>query len=565
MNFKPCLVIPVYNHGAAIEKMAPELVAQGYPIYIVDDGSDALTKRMLHSLQLRHELIRVEHLPVNQGKGAAVMCGFKKAYADGFTHALQIDADGQHAIEDIPKFMSIGVVHPEAMVCGQPIYDASVPKGRLYGRYVSHLWVWIETLSFDIKDSMCGFRLYPLEATVSLMQKVQLPQRMAFDTEIVVRLAWQGVAIKNIKTPVVYPKDGVSHFRLFQDNLSIAGMHTRLFFGLLRRLPTMCRSRLTGFHATHWAAVRERGSVMGMQVLALSLKWLGPQATAWVLHVVVAYYFLTSAKVRWASRQFLQRVALHNGTAQPSWHDSYCHMYAFAASAVDKFSAWHTQSMWRECVIENQNELEALIASKRGALLIGSHLGNLEMMRALASRKHNFTIHAMVNSTHAQRFQEIMQSTGAHFTQNQFEVDAIGPDTAIVLKEKIDQGEWVAIVGDRTPADDKGRVVAANFFGEPAFFAQGPFLLASLLECPVYLFFCIKKNNQYNIVFEKFSEKIELQRSLRAQEVQAWVQQYAKRLEEHAAATPLQWFNFFDFWQPHPTLCSPPTKKVSVT
>jgi len=185
------------------------------------------------------------------------------------------------------------------------------------------------------------------------------------------------------------------------------------------------------------------------------------------------------------------------------------------------------------------------------------------MMRALASRKHNFTIHAMVNTTHAQRFQEIMQSTGAHFTQNQFEVDAIGPDTAIVLKEKIDQGEWVAIVGDRTPADDKGRVVTANFFGEPAFFAQGPFLLASLLECPVYLFFCIKKNNQYNIVFEKFAEKIELQRSLRAQEVQAWVQQYAERLEEHAAATPLQWFNFFDFWQPHPTLCPPPTKKVS--
>ena len=98
MNFKPCLVIPVYNHGAAIEKMAPELVAQGYPIYIVDDGSDALTKRMLRSLQLRHELICVEHFPVNQGKGAAVMFGFKKAYADGFTHVLQIDADGQHAI-----------------------------------------------------------------------------------------------------------------------------------------------------------------------------------------------------------------------------------------------------------------------------------------------------------------------------------------------------------------------------------------------------------------------------------------------------------------------------------
>lgn len=565
MSIKVCIVVPIYNHGVSFEKMAAELVACGYAIYIVDDGSDEFTKKILHALQLRHALIRVVHLPVNQGKGAAVMRGFKRAYEDGFTHALQIDADGQHKVDDVSKFIAIATSNPEAVVCGQPIYDETVPKVRLYGRRFSHLWVWIETLSFDIKDSMCGFRLYPLEITVSLMQKNQLPYRMAFDTEIVVRLAWQGVVVKNIPTPVVYPKDGLSHFKIFKDNLSISGMHVCLFFGMLRRLPAMIQSKLTKFHATHWAAMKERGSVVGMRVLALSHRCLGRRVTPWLLHVVVAYYFITSTKPRLASRQFLQRVSRRNGTPMPRWYDSYWHMHAFAESAIDKFSAWHTNPEWCERVFENQRDLEALIESKRGALLIGSHLGNLEVMRALASRKHNRSIHAVVNTTHAQRFQEIMKSTGEHFGQNQFEVDAIDPGTAIVLKEKIDQGEWVAIVGDRTPADARGRVVAANFFGEQASFAQGPILLASLLECPVYLFFCVKKNNQYNIVFEKFAETIELRRSIRAQEVQIWVQRYADRLEAQAAVTPLQWFNFFDFWQPDTAVQQQKTKKASIS
>lgn len=565
MSFKACIVIPIYNHGAIFEKMAADLVALGYVIYIVDDGSDHFTKNILHALQLRHPLIRVVYLPVNQGKGAAVMRGFKTAYADGFTHALQIDADGQHAIQDVSKFMAVAAGHPAAIVCGQPIYDASVPKGRLYGRYFSHLWVWIETLSFDIKDSMCGFRVYPLEPTVSLMGKVQLPYRMAFDTEIVVRLAWQGVEVKNIPTPVVYPEDGLSHFRMLKDNLSISSMHARLFFGMLRRLPALIHSKLTAFQSAHWATMKERGSVVGMRFFVQSHRCLGPQVTAWLLHVVVAYYFITSPKSRSASRQFLQRVFNRNGAPEPSWYDSYCHMHAFAESAMDKFSAWDSNPIWRERVFENQSDLDALIESRRGALLIGSHLGNLEVMRALALHKHNLTIHAVVNTTHAQRFQEIMQSTGEHFKQNQFEVDAIDPGTAIVLKEKIDQGEWVAIVGDRTPTGASGRVVAANFLGEQALFAQGPILLASLLECPVYLFFCVKKNDQYNIVFEKFAEKIELRRGARTKDVQTWVQRYADRLAIHAAATPLQWFNFFDFWQPGQTVHQQQAEKASIS
>jgi len=178
-------------------------------------------------------------LSTNQGKGEAVMAGLREAARRGFSHALQIDADGQHDPADIPGFLAEAQAHRDAVICGCPVFDASVPKVRLYGRYATHIWVWINTLSFDIRDSMCGYRVYPLAPTLALMDSTKLGRHMDFDGDILVRLYWRGVEVRNRQTRVTYPLDGISHFNIWRDNLRISRMHATLFFGMLARLPLL--------------------------------------------------------------------------------------------------------------------------------------------------------------------------------------------------------------------------------------------------------------------------------------------------------------------------------------
>ena len=152
---------------------------------------------------------------------------------------LQIDADGQHRVEDIARFIAQAAAHPQALVIGSPRFDDSVPGLRLWARYLTHAWVSINTLSRRIEDSMCGFRVYPLAPLLELDRQRKLGARMSFDIEVLVRLCWAGVEIINVPTKVSYPKDGISHFRGGLDNLLISRLHATLFFGMLLRLPTL--------------------------------------------------------------------------------------------------------------------------------------------------------------------------------------------------------------------------------------------------------------------------------------------------------------------------------------
>ncbi|MGX5731635.1 glycosyltransferase family 2 protein [Pseudoxanthomonas beigongshangi] len=232
------VIIPVFDHERAIGAMVEGVLASGLDCLLVDDGSGPACARVLDELARAHApRVCLLRLAQNQGKGGAVMAGFQEAARLGASHALQIDADGQHDPGDIPRFADASRQHPGAIICGVPEYDASVPRGRLYGRYLTHVWVWINTLSFAIRDSMCGFRIYPLAPVLALMAQEPIGRRMDFDVEIIVRLFWRGVAVVNLPTRVTYPSDGVSHFDVWHDNVRISRMHARLFFGMLRRLP----------------------------------------------------------------------------------------------------------------------------------------------------------------------------------------------------------------------------------------------------------------------------------------------------------------------------------------
>jgi len=235
----PCLLIPIYNHKDTIRGVLGGLAPLNLPCLVVDDGSDRETRATLDRISEELPWVEVLRLPVNRGRGAALRHGYRAAAQRGFSHAVQLDADGQHDPADVPKLLDAARREPEALVLGEPVFDASAPKSRLYGRRLSQLVVWVETLSRSVHDPLCGFRCFPLGPTVRLIERVGLGDRMEFDPVITVRLVWDGLAVVNVPTRVRYFRGGLSHFRLIRDNALITVAYVRLFFGMLVRLPAL--------------------------------------------------------------------------------------------------------------------------------------------------------------------------------------------------------------------------------------------------------------------------------------------------------------------------------------
>ena len=239
-----CAVVPVYNHERAVAGTTASLRGLGLTVLLVDDGSGPDCAAELRRLAGEDPAVRLVRLPVNRGKGAAVKAGLLAAARAGFTHALQIDADGQHDAADVPRFLAAAALEPGTLVCGRPVFDATIPRHRLYLRYLTHAMVWLNTLSFDIPDSMCGLRVYPLAVVLPVIAAEAPGDRMEFDVEVLVRLHWHGVRMRWLPTRVGYPLDGVSHFLPVRDNWLITRMHTRLFFGMLWRAPALLAHRV---------------------------------------------------------------------------------------------------------------------------------------------------------------------------------------------------------------------------------------------------------------------------------------------------------------------------------
>lgn len=245
-RFNPMIVVPVYNHAKPVSKLVERIGDFGLPCLLVNDGSESSCGIALDALQQEFaSFVQVLHLPENQGKGGAVMAGFRHSAEQGYTHVLQIDADGQHVPADIPGFLREAEQYPDQIICGCPIYDDSVPKARLYGRYATHIWVWINTLSFEIRDSMCGFRVYPLSSIIAVLDNNTIGKRMDFDIDIMVRAHWSGIRVRNHPTRVTYPEDGVSHFDALHDNIRISKMHTKFFLIMAVTWPAILYRRWT--------------------------------------------------------------------------------------------------------------------------------------------------------------------------------------------------------------------------------------------------------------------------------------------------------------------------------
>jgi glycosyltransferase involved in cell wall biosynthesis len=225
------VLIPSYNAGALAARTVLAARAHWAPVWIVVDGSTDGSLRELGQLASADAAIRVLALPRNCGKGAALLFGARAARDAGYTHALTMDSDAQHPPQCIAQFMEISRAHPQALILGRPQFDASAPALRVRGRKICNWWVNLETLWAGIGDSLFGFRVYPLDPLIAIMDRQRWMRRFDFDAESAVRLCWRGVPLINVTAPVRYlraDEGGVSHFNYLRDNALLSWMHARL-------------------------------------------------------------------------------------------------------------------------------------------------------------------------------------------------------------------------------------------------------------------------------------------------------------------------------------------------
>ncbi|MDA8382136.1 MAG: glycosyltransferase family 2 protein [Betaproteobacteria bacterium] len=240
------VLIPSYNTGARLYETVRAARASWNPVWVVVDGSNDGTAESLAAMAAQDDGLRVWVLPVNRGKGGAVLFGLDEAQKAGFTHVLTMDADGQHPAGKIAEFMRVSERNPGAMVLGRPVFDADAPGIRVSGRKISNWWANVETLQGGIGDSLFGFRIYPILPLRAIMHKQRWMRRFDFDPEAVVRLRWHGVPPINLDAPVRYfsaEEGGVSHFKYLRDNALLTFMHIRLVIGFVLRLPLLLRRR----------------------------------------------------------------------------------------------------------------------------------------------------------------------------------------------------------------------------------------------------------------------------------------------------------------------------------
>ena len=521
---------------------------------VVDDGSDPPVGARIRDLCTRFADAEYLRHPFNGGKGFAVMCGIARAGEREFTHAVQVDADGQHDLSSLDALLAMSRCNPTAIVSGVPKFDQRIPMSRRIWRPFTNFWVAVNSVSLRMPDAMCGFRVYPVDAVLNLVRRSVPARRMDFDVEILVKAHWAGIPIAGVPVRVSYPKENFSNFNVLRDNVLLSALQTRLFFGMLLRLPWLAvrpRAKLLqpGAQSAPWASLEERGAYWGMRILAGIYRVLGRHVCLVVMFPIVLYFFATGRQQRRASREYLLQLWQSGHLPKPPtlWM-SVRHFMSFSVSALDKLAAW-TGSVPRSTL---QGEAMALLseveASGRGAFVITAHVGNTEVIRAVASLSGRVPINVLMHTDHARLFNRLIREFSPNSTVRAFPVNKIEISTAIAISEAVARGEWVVMTGDRVPVGGDGRVIDVPFLGRMASFPQGPYILASVLKVPVFLLFCVRKGRGFYVHFQRFAEMIELPRADRVAAIRRYAARFAQALEVRVADTPLQWFNFYPFW-----------------
>jgi predicted LPLAT superfamily acyltransferase len=306
---------------------------------------------------------------------------------------------------------------------------------------------------------------------------------------------------------------------------------------------------------THWANLNEVSFVAGMRLLFWIYRLFGRWPFRIVLYPVLCWYVLTQAKARNASQTYLQQLNAHASLqVSSSIFGVIQHFAAFAETILDKMLLWGGLFKVDRVEYHGQETLHRQVVEKKGAILVCSHMGNIDMCRVLSRRFPDVKLTILVHTKHAQSFNRMMAKLNPDSQLDLVQVTEMTPATAILLAEKVAQGGFIVIAGDRIPVSPNPRVTIANFLGRPAAFPIGPYVIASLLRCPVYLLFSLPVDGVPQVHFELLCESVNPKRSEREQIFQMLARKYAERLSVFCERAPLQWFNFYDFW--HLPSCS---------
>ena len=301
----------------------------------------------------------------------------------------------------------------------------------------------------------------------------------------------------------------------------------------------------------HWASLEETSLIWGIRLLVWIYRVFGRWAFRLILRPVVSYYYLSGKVAREASLDYLRRLAAYYPelNLNVGWWLSYRHFLSFGETLLDKIIAWTGCLDPNQVDFPNRPLLLELVGQKRGAMIISGHIGNLELCQAVANIRGQIRLNILVHTRHAEKFNHLLGRGEGSATIKLIQVTELSPAIAIELQEKIDNGEFLVMVGDRVPVQG-GRTVKATFLGEQADFPQGPYLLASLLRCPVFTLFCYPTGGRYRVHLEPFSDVFRIPRlePQRTQMMETLARRYAEIVEKHCRAEPLQWFNFYPFW-----------------
>ncbi len=298
----------------------------------------------------------------------------------------------------------------------------------------------------------------------------------------------------------------------------------------------------------HWSRAGEAGTVLGMRFLLLMYNVFGRPGFSVILFPVMCYYYLIQGDARRASAEYLQQIRPLLPPEQASTLTPFKHFMAFGEALLDKFIVWMGKIRREDVTFATPDLFAQLESHQQGGLIIISHLGNSEVCNALAHQAEGIRLTVLVHTHHAAKFNSILKTINSSATIELLQVNDMSPVTAMMLAERVNNGEYVVIAGDRTPVSHGGRVCRVDFLGRQADLPQGAFILASLLRCPVYLLFCLKQKGQYYLYLELFAEQLKFSRKERNQALEKVIRQYAVRLEHYCLKAPLQWFNFYPFW-----------------
>jgi predicted LPLAT superfamily acyltransferase len=297
----------------------------------------------------------------------------------------------------------------------------------------------------------------------------------------------------------------------------------------------------------HWATQRERGSVFAMKLITWIAFTFGRPVSRALLYPVCLYFVLFARAGVRASRQYLGRVFGRPAT----WREVFRHHFVFASVLLDRAFMLAGRSQNLDVGIQNRELVHRLADREQGFLLLGAHMGSFDVTRDTGLRRRRVVVNMMMYEENARKLNAVIAGFGGHSRMKVIPIGAV--DSLIRAKDRLDQGEWVGILGDRVVAND--RLIRVPFLGSEAAFPAGPFLVASALKVPVVLFTCLYLGgNQYMEHFELFAEEIVLDRRNREAGLEKWVQRYAERLEHYCRLAPYNWFNFYDFWGATPSL-----------